>query len=329
MVRSSTAQVSRRISGERRCPLCYGSESSDEFSKKGWHYWRCTCGHVFVDPLPSDAETRRLYDTSYSDRLLQESRAWFEVLARDRVRIVDRHWGRRPPGTLVDAGCGAGFFLNDARERGWKACGIDYSGHPVEFARREFGLDVVTDDIERAIQRLPERSVDVLTFWHVLEHLNHPGRILDRAVEALRPGGLLILNSPNLDSAIYRCAGRFWSWIYTPGHVQYFSTDSLANAVEARGLTVRRRETWTHAPNLFFLLEDAVLHGVCDVLEKGRWAPVTRLGQRLRRFAFSPFHQQVMQLRFFKVLYDRTPGLDRHLRRAMKGHEFLLVARKR
>ena len=73
MVKSSTAQVSGRIFRRKALSTLLQVGKYDEFSKKGWHYWRCTCGHVFVDPLPSDAETRKLYDTSYSDQQLQES----------------------------------------------------------------------------------------------------------------------------------------------------------------------------------------------------------------------------------------------------------------
>ncbi|MEJ2079995.1 MAG: class I SAM-dependent methyltransferase [Acidobacteriota bacterium] len=312
----------------RSCPLCGSPQRQLEFLKQGWQYWRCSCGHVFVDPLPSYEQTLEHYQQGYSDEQLNRSRAWFKVLARDRLKLVQKWWGNRPTGHLVDAGCGYGFFLNEARNRGWSVTGIDYSGHPLQFAGREFDLDIIAEDIGIAIEMLPKESVDVLTFWHVLEHLNRPGRILDHAVEAMKPGGILILNSPNLDAAIYRLAGRYWSWIYTPGHVQYFSLGSLADAVEGRGLSVQAKETWTHAPNLYFLLEDALLQGVCDALERRRWLLIRKVAQRLRQFAFSPFHQQVLQLRFFKVLYGWTPGLDRHLRRAMRGHEFLLVARK-
>ncbi len=311
-----------------RCPLCGASDRKLEFKKKGWLYWRCTCGHVYVDPLPSPAETEKLYDQSYSDQQLEQSRAWFEVLARNRTELLEQEWGRRPRGRLLDAGCGYGFFLKEARNRGWTVRGIDYSGHPLEYAREMFGLGIVAEELETAFSGLSDDSVDVVTFWHVLEHLDRPGLILDRVVGALKPGGLLILNSPNLDSMIYRLVGRHWNWIYTPGHVQYFSLDSIQKALEARGLTVQRRETWTHAPNLFFLVEDSLLLAVCDGLQSVRSAPVQKQERRLRAFAYSPFHQQVIQLRLFKPLYDRVSVLDRRLRKRHLGHEFLLVARK-
>jgi SAM-dependent methyltransferase len=298
------------------------------FSKRGWAYWRCGCGHVFVDPLPSDRQNQEHYGHAYSEEQLAQSRAWFEVLARDRMRFVGSPLAGDSERTLVDAGCGYGFFLAEARRRGWSVRGIDFSGYPADFAIRELGLEIVNDDIETALSRFSDDSVDVLTFWHVLEHLDRPGRILDIAYDKLGPGGRLFLNSPNLDSAIYRLVGRHWSWIYTPGHVQYFSLNSVTNAVETRGFLVERAETWTHAPNLYFLVQDSLLHLACDVLGAIPASLPAKLERRLRRFLYSTFHHQVLQLRLFKVLYDATPFLDGYLRRAGKGHEFLLVAAK-
>jgi len=310
------------------CPLCYATYRSLEFTKKGWFYWRCRCGHVYVEPLPSPDETQLLYDQSYSDEQLEHSRAWFEALAQSRSDLLDEEWGRQSRGVLLDAGCGYGFFLNEARNRGWEVQGIDYSGHPLEFAQQTFGLEIVAEELQTAFSRLSENSIDVVTFWHVLEHLDRPGQVLDWAIRALKPGGCLILNSPNLDSMIYRLVGRHWSWIYTPGHVQYFSLDSVQKALEGRELTIQRRETWTHAPNLFFLVEDAFLHTVCDGLQTVNWSAVQKQERRLRAFAYSRFHQQVIQLKLFKLLYERMAFLDRWLLKRYLGHEFLIVARK-
>lgn len=330
-IKAVESQVKSRTRQQIRhqCPLCYASVTRREFSKKGWDYWRCGCEHVFVAPLPSEPETRVHYERSYSKTQLVQSRTWFEVLARNRMDLIDEHWGQRTEGVLIDAGSGYGFFLNEARSRGWSVRGIDYSGYPMKYATEAFGLDVVADDIGAALGRLPDTSVDILTFWHVMEHLNNPGQILDCVVDKLAPGGYLILNAPNLDSAAYRLCGRFWNWIYTPGHVQYFSLASLVRGLETRGFEIKRAETWTHAPNLYFLLADSLLNVVCDVLQPSGWKQLRGLGYRLRRFAQSNLHQHVLQLKLFKVLYEWTPILDRFLRQRMRGHELLLVAGRR
>ncbi|MFZ0429190.1 MAG: class I SAM-dependent methyltransferase [Acidobacteriota bacterium] len=297
------------------------------FVKKGHLYHRCgACGHVFVWPQPTEEENAAHYRLGSATQFLTAIRPWFEELARRRVELL----AQIPdcaPGRLLDLGAGQGFFVKKARDCGWQAEGVESSADAVRFGADDLGVELIEADLVEALANQPSGTWDVLTLWHSLEHTEDPGRVLRQSRRALRPGGCLVLNSPNLDSTIYRMLGRHWTWIYCPGHLQYFSLRSLSDWLEREGFTILLAETWTHAPNLYFLLEEACLLRVSEFLSDHGFAGLSRLGNRLTAFVYQPFHQQVIQQRL-NWFYRRTPGLDARLRRRGRGHEFYLVARK-
>lgn len=242
--------------------------------------------------------------------------------------IIESSWAGPAGGRLLDAGCGYGLFLDEARRRGWSAIGIEGAEAPAQVAG-DLGLEVRVGDILSSLREQDENSMDVITFWHVLEHLREPAAVLRTAVEKLRPNGRLVVNCPNLDSAIFKLVGRRWSWIYTPGHLQYFSLGGARSFSEGLGLRTLRAETWTDAPNLFFLLEEALLLELSDAigaLTRFTWR-AHQYETRLRTYVYSADHQQRVQMKL-KAVYDRFPRLDSYLRGKDLGHEFLLISGK-
>lgn len=307
------------------CPLCGDSNARRIFRKGNYDYHKCKrCSHTFVFPLPSDLETRQHYEKSYSPEYLKANIPWFEVLAQKRMQIIQDLYSDSFKGSLLDAGSGFGIFLKEARSHGWETLGIDSAGFPLSFSRQQLGLKIVEGDVNDILQALPDECFDVVSFWHTLEHVEAPKDVLKSAIGCLSPGGYLIVNSPNLDSAIFRLVGKRWGWIYTPGHLQYFSLFSLCKWFEERGLQVVRRETWSDAPNLYFLVLEALLLSCSGFLYKFR---LSLLGERLRGFVYGQSFQVVIQLKL-KTLYYATPLLDRYLLKKKLGHEFLILARK-
>ncbi len=311
------------------CPLCGADDPFRRFRKSGFDYHQCRdCGHLFVWPLPSALETNEHARKSYTADYLDRSRAWFEELAERRTRVLRPRLKDRPEAQILDVGCGYGFFLARAWREGWRVVGIEAAAEPSRHAREELGLPVREGDAAVLMSSPEVGEFDAVTFWHVLEHVERPAEILRAAVERLKPEGFLVLNSPNIDSAVYRLVGRHWSWIYTPGHLQYFHLRGLVRHLE-RSLPLRtvRAETWTDAPNLYFLLEEAALLGVARLFGRLPRPFRTRGRSVVERFVYGQRHQLGMQM-LLKRIYLRTPFLDRYLRRNDLGHEFLLILRK-
>ncbi|MBI4589249.1 MAG: class I SAM-dependent methyltransferase [Candidatus Rokubacteria bacterium] len=182
------------------CNLCGGTRWRTLEEVGTTRVVRCACGLVFVTPQPERPSIEQAYDAGYY-------RPW-EEQARRRALI----WGRRiervealrsPPGRLLDIGCGRGAFLHVARERGWEVSGTEISPYAAKAAGAA-RFPVVEGEVWEA--GFPAGAFDVVTCWHVIEHAADPRRILQEIHRVLKPGGWLVLATPNLEDHIFRAA---------------------------------------------------------------------------------------------------------------------------
>lgn len=146
------------------------------------------------------------------------------------LRWIAAH--RPPPGRLLDFGCGWGFFLEDAREAGWQVRGLEpLPGHGVH-ARGALGLDVVTDTLRP--DSFPPESFDVVTAFQVFEHLPDPGAELTKLHGLLRPGGLVVIEVPNIATPLLRLLGGRHRH-FVEDHLWFFSPRTLGRLLERHG----------------------------------------------------------------------------------------------
>lgn len=142
-----------------------------------------------------------------------------------RARQVHRlHRGR--PGTVLDIGCGDGIFLRNLRARGWRICGTELAGATFERAQRIAGIDLV--DAGSGVP-LPwaAATMDVITLWHVLEHIPDLEPLLKECHRLLKPGGYLIVEVPDKGSLQARLFGSQWFHLDPPRHVYQFTRKGL------------------------------------------------------------------------------------------------------
>jgi SAM-dependent methyltransferase len=140
-------------------------------------------------------------------------------------------------GRLLDVGCGKGRFLAAARDAGWQVLGVEFSPTSAAAARLAHGVDVVSGDF---LEAPLEGDFDVITMWHVLEHLPDPAAAIGRAAELLRPGGRLVVSVPNVDSLQARLGGERWFHLDLPRHLFHFGPRSLSAMVGRAGFHVTR-----------------------------------------------------------------------------------------
>ena len=232
-----------------RCNVCEASvdpEHDAVWTKDGLNILRCpSCGLLSRENLPSSEELLGLYDRSY---FLAEDQSQGGQGYADYVGEADLHRlnaqrrlslleGLAPPGRLLDVGCAAGFFLDEARGRGWQVTGVELSAEMVEWAHGTLGLDSV---IKGPFTRHPwdEGTFDCVTMWDYIEHTIDPVAELQLARKILRPGGLLALSTGDAGSPVARVTGRRWH-LLTPRHHNYFFTRrSLLHGLERAGFRV-------------------------------------------------------------------------------------------
>ena len=145
-----------------------------------------------------------------------------------------RHLGRLPvPGAcLLDIGCGNGSFLEFAKRAGWQVRGLDLDPMAVAAARAQ-GLDV----LEGTIDLLDDESAcyDRITLSHVLEHVFDPKDLLVRCHRLLKPGGVLWLETPNMQSTGRTVFGPYWRGLEPPRHLFLFSRKCLIDMLSSLG----------------------------------------------------------------------------------------------
>jgi len=257
------------------CPVCGNAESRlfctaiDRVRRRTepvWKIERCPrCGFGWTSPTPSAEETAAFYPADYfgdiqrtlDDYLsgrLRGTRSWRG--STEKVRLVERF---ARGGRILDVGCGDGKFLWALDGKRWHGTGIDTHRATLSVVRARIPeLSLIEGDLYSA--ELAEGAFDVVTFWHVFEHLPDPAAILVRTRALLKPGGWLFISLPRFDSlqaAIFR---RHWyAFDDVPRHLYHFSKASLERLLRGAGFEVRRHLLFSRLVN-FHTLKHSLLN---------------------------------------------------------------------
>lgn len=241
------------------------------------HLVRCArCGLTFASRRPSDAELEAHYG-SYGD--------WPDSdLTRRRYReVLRRLEPHRSVGRVLDMGCGAGYFLEEAARAGWEPHGSTVGSLSIDMCRGK-GLHVVS--AEEAADAFPAAHFDAATAFEVVEHLRDPAVEAALLARVLRPGGLLYCTTPNFDSLSRRLLGPEWRVIAYPEHLIYFTAATLARWIEPFGFRLTKLEvTGISAGELQRALRQRGRRSACDterVPAPGGAAAVRGLDERIR-----------------------------------------------
>jgi len=148
------------------------------------------------------------------------------------VMWLDAAWR----GNLLDVGCGNGEIAAYVRNMGWEVTGVEPDPIAAGLAREKFGLKVYEGTVEEA--QLQKESFDVITMHHVIEHLPDSHRTLEECHRVLKPGGRLVIITPNIESLASRIFGSAWLWLDPPRHFNLFSRRTLSIGVEQTGFQV-------------------------------------------------------------------------------------------
>lgn len=204
-------------------------EVKDYFlSGENFSLFRCSkCEFVFTQDHPGKENISSYYKSedyvSHSNtregivnKLYHLSRGY--MLGRKRKLI--QKLTKRKTGNILDVGSGTGFFLNHMKEHGWDVTGIEPSEEGRKFCRDQFALEIQD---EKTLFTLDKDSYDVVTLWHVLEHVQDVDDYMIKVRSILKKDGILIIALPNcnsLDAAIYK---EKWAAYDVPRHLWHFT----------------------------------------------------------------------------------------------------------
>ena len=240
------------------CPICNSSKTSkafdavDHFStKETFPICDCTsCGFRFTNNFPSEDSIGRYYDSpdyiSHSDSktgLINRLYHFFrKQMLKKKIDLVSKYVVPRQKDNirLLDIGSGTGYFLNAAKERGYAVTGIEKDSNARDYAITNFGLDVKD---EQSLWALKDESFDVITLWHVLEHLDNLNEVVDKIKSILKPNGVMILALPNHNSHDAKKYKGYWAAYDVPRHLWHFTPDSVEKLLSKHQFNIIKQKT--------------------------------------------------------------------------------------
>lgn len=212
---------------------------------------RCrACGLGLTNPQPSNAELGEIYGPDYV--LADESDVAGAAMVLRSKRATADHYldlladfvgrGRRPSTDvapakqLLEIGCGAGNFLVRAADRGFEVTGLEYSPYAAERARKNLGGRgrVLVGEVSSLADQ--HDVYDVCVLCDVIEHVRHPDEFVRDILRLLRPGGVLLVVTPSLDSWSARVLGSRWME-YKAEHLYYFTRATITRQLAGAGYT--------------------------------------------------------------------------------------------
>lgn len=218
-----------------RCTGCEAEAGDDAVAvpSTSWHYRHCrACAHAVLAPVPSATELARYYNGLY-----QVPKERYAAAAQRSFRYLHELLKSTAPGNRVlELGCSYGFTLANLRALAWQVSGVELDARAAAFARETLNIPVEVASADQT--PLPRDAYDAIMLLHVIEHLTDVSGVLHRCHDALRPGGVILIKTPNVTSLSSRLCGGRWEWSAPPEHLRLFSPRSLCSTLERHGFEV-------------------------------------------------------------------------------------------
>jgi 2-polyprenyl-3-methyl-5-hydroxy-6-metoxy-1,4-benzoquinol methylase len=233
------------------CPVCDKSSFSNYLnvedytvSHREFTIQQCnSCYFLFTNPRPSEDEIGAYYQSQ--DYISHHDEAK-DVMSKIYTSVRDYTIGQKvkmineqslTKGTLLDIGCGTGNFLGAIKENGWKVFGTEPDSGAREVASKRVGASIFQDIQTDALQA---QKFDVITLWHVLEHVHQLNETLEWLTEHLNENGTIIIAVPNPQSFDASKYGRFWAAYDVPRHLYHFTKGSMKQLLEKHQMYIQK-----------------------------------------------------------------------------------------
>ena len=279
-----------------KCPWC-GSDKAqinlwlkDEFlSKEDFHICEClNCGLLYTMPRPSKDKIGEYYKSEeyYSH---QENKKGFIPKVYEAVKKTNlKHKYKLASnglkvGKVVDIGCGVGDFLHTAEMHGWECTGVEPSEDAKVIAQKRMNGKIISSE---DLENIPEGYFDLITMWHVLEHVDDLRWQVEQLRRLVKPKGRIVIALPNYKSYDGQYYKELWAAYDVPRHLNHFNKTTLTNIFKASGMELVKMDKlrWD-AYYISYMSEQYKLHSLplvrgayrgwisnCKARRSGEWS---------------------------------------------------------
>jgi len=226
------------------CPICEGKNFTSYFdcidytkSKEKFSIVKCiACNFLITSPRPDSSSLGKYYESenyishtnsskSFSDNIYKQVRTF---TLKWKLNVIKSY---KQNGKLLDYGCGTGEFLNSCRMAKWQCAGIEPSQVAREQASHLTQLPVV-----KSLDQIATEKFDVITLWHVLEHVEVLNETMSELKARLAEGGIIFIAVPNHESADAKKYKSYWAGYDVPRHLWHFSQSTMSKLLIKNGL---------------------------------------------------------------------------------------------
>lgn len=287
-----------------KCPWC-GSENAqlhielkDLFlTQEPFKILECKdCGLLYTTPRPNKDEIGKYYksDEYYSH---QENKEGFIPKVYEKVKSINLKnkytiaTEKTRKGKILDIGCGVGDFLHTMEQQGWEGTGVEPSEEAKAIAKNRIKAQLLSSEEQ---ENLIDGSFDVITMWHVLEHVDALRWQIQQLYRLCKPGGRIIIALPNYksyDGQYYKAA---WAAYDVPRHLNHFNEETIIKIFEESHLKhIKTKKLHWDAYYISYMSEKYLHHSLpllrgaikgmisnCKARKSGEWSSLVYVFER-------------------------------------------------
>jgi len=232
------------------CPICNSNKFvpflsciDNTVSRETFNIVKCEqCSFKFTNPRPEEDIIGRYYKSenyvSHSNTNKGFINSTYQTVRKytllKKLQLISKFY---KTGYILDIGCGTGEFLNTCKNAKWKTLGIEPDIDARTMAIQNHSLDVRE---ESEIEKLPDSSFDIITMWHVLEHVPKLNKRVEDLKRLIKPNGIIIIAVPNSDSLDAKIYKENWAAYDVPRHLYHFNPNDINLLFKNHGLKMFR-----------------------------------------------------------------------------------------
>ena len=238
-----------------KCPLCKSNAIKKRFTcidkfatGEEFDIYECdNCGLAFTQNIPDEKEIGRYYESPSYISHSNTNKGFVNtvyhlvrmIMLRNKARLVERLTILKN-GNILDYGAGTGYFARTMANRGWNVIAIEKSEKARELALKEFGFKMQDTD---ALADIKDKELDVVTMWHVMEHIQDPDKMWNELHRILDDTGIAIVAVPNSISYDAQRYKEHWAAYDVPRHLWHFTPSSIMRWGEKHGFLLEKQLT--------------------------------------------------------------------------------------
>ena len=287
-----------------KCPWCDSDKAQinlwlkDEFlTKEDFHICEClNCGLLYTMPRPDKDHIGAYYKSEeyYSH---QENTKGFIPKVYEKVNKVNlKHKYQLATdglevGKMLDIGCGVGDFLHTAEEHGWECMGVEPSEEARAIAQKRMKAKILSSE---DLENIPDGYFDVITMWHVLEHVDNLKWQVAQLQRLVKKNGRVVIALPNYKSYDGQYYKELWAAYDVPRHLNHFNSTTLTKIFKTSGLELVKMDKlkWD-AYYISYMSEQYKIHSLplirgayrgwisnCKARKSGEWSSLVYVFER-------------------------------------------------